>query len=104
MNAENSILIPHKMCAVGEHDYLCGKGQWWAESDYDAAVEGLRMAVERESTYERLRDRAREDIKLNHSFNRIGDLFVRAARGDLPAVGSIRKATRALPRSRSTTR
>jgi glycosyltransferase involved in cell wall biosynthesis len=84
MNTDNSILIPYKMCAVGEGEYLCGKGQWWAEPDHDFAVEALRMAVERDATNKGLRDQAREDIERNHSYHRVGDLFVRAARADLP--------------------
>jgi glycosyltransferase involved in cell wall biosynthesis len=84
MTAQNSILIPYRMCAVGEQEYLCGKGQWWAEPDHDAAVEALRMAVERGPANQGLRDQARTDIKRNHSYRRVGDLFVRAALGNLP--------------------
>jgi glycosyltransferase involved in cell wall biosynthesis len=89
MNTENSILIPYSMCRVGDDEYLCSAGQWWAEPDHDAAVEALRTAAQNSNRLRQLARQARNDMARNNSYARVGGMFVDAARGALQAANSI---------------
>jgi glycosyltransferase involved in cell wall biosynthesis len=66
MNAENSLLVPYTMRAVGS-DYLYGTGQWWADPDHSAAVEAMRLAVHNNAMRIRLAERAHDDFKTKFS-------------------------------------
>jgi len=83
MTAQNSILIPFAMKAVGRDEYLHGAGQYWAEPDHAASVAAMRLALDQPSVVTRLRQRARADIEKNNSYERIGRLLVLGLEGKL---------------------
>ncbi|WP_160122038.1 glycosyltransferase [Rhodovarius lipocyclicus] len=62
MNAGNSLPIPFRLVRVGAEEYPEGSGQWWAEPDHDAAVEGLRALARDAGLRARLGEAARQAI------------------------------------------
>jgi glycosyltransferase involved in cell wall biosynthesis len=86
MTADNSMLVPYSMRRVAKGEYLFGDGQWWAEPDHSAAVEALRMAASQSAHVKRLETQARVDMLQNHSYARVGDLLLKAVRGEIPDV------------------
>jgi glycosyltransferase involved in cell wall biosynthesis len=88
MTPDNSILVPYNMRRLAKGDYLQGDGQWWAEPDHSAAVEALRTAAYQPMLAERLGKRARLDILQNNCHTRVGDLLVKAVRGEIPDVNA----------------
>jgi len=86
MTDQNSILIPFTMTAVGEEEYVCGAGQWWAEPSHTASVEAMRQAVDQPAAATKLARRARMDIAKNNSYQRVGELLVLGLEGQLASL------------------
>jgi len=87
MTDQNSMLIPFTMKAVGEGEYICGTGQWWAEPSHVACVEAMRLAVDQPTVAAKLAHRARMDIAKNNSYRRVGELMVLGLEGSSPREG-----------------
>jgi glycosyltransferase involved in cell wall biosynthesis len=82
-HAENSLLVPYKMTAVGKDAYAYGAGQWWAEPDHDAAVAAIQRARSSASDVQRLANRARTDITRQYSLDSVGKIVHAAWRREL---------------------
>jgi glycosyltransferase involved in cell wall biosynthesis len=77
-HAGNAILIPHVARNVRPHEYPAVQGQWWAEPDHDATVEAMRWAVGNPAAAQQLAGQARQDMSTNYSFQKIGEVTVKA--------------------------
>jgi glycosyltransferase involved in cell wall biosynthesis len=90
MSAENSILIPWTMRAVGPGEYPFGDGQWWAEPDHDAAVEAIRwVGTAADSALDALGARAAADINRDYSLARVGAIARAAWEGGTSPSGAV---------------
>ena len=88
MSADNSILIPWTMRAVGRGEYPHGDGQWWAEPDHDAAVEAMRfIGTASDTALAALGERARIDTDRDFSLERVGAIARAAWIGEKSADG-----------------
>src|SRR5262249_51534871 len=81
MTDQNSILIPFTMKLVGEGEYVCGAGQWWAEPSHIASVEAMRLAADQPTAAANLARRARMDIAKSNFYQGVGALMVLGLEG-----------------------
>jgi glycosyltransferase involved in cell wall biosynthesis len=72
MTPDNSVLVPCRLVPVKAGDYAFGEGQHWAEADVQAASEAMRSLYADRAWGDALGDRARRDMEVFLSPERIG--------------------------------
>ena len=72
MTPENSLLVDHRLVAVGADAYPHGEGQVWAEADVGHAVDLLEAAVTDRARARTMAARGRLDIRLGHGYRAVG--------------------------------
>jgi glycosyltransferase involved in cell wall biosynthesis len=72
MTPDNSVLVPYRLVPVEAGDYAFGEGQHWAEADVQAASGAMQRLFADRAWGKTLGDRARHDIEVFLSSERIG--------------------------------
>jgi glycosyltransferase involved in cell wall biosynthesis len=72
MNAENALLVNHRLVPVADGEYPFGKGQVWAEADVDHAATLLEAVLDDRERAAAIGARARRDIRLGYGFRAVG--------------------------------
>ncbi|MGJ0510107.1 MAG: glycosyltransferase family 4 protein [Methylocystis sp.] len=78
MTPANSLLVDFDMRRVREGEYIAWEGQWWAEPKHDAAVELFRFASHNADLRRKLGRAARETIRSELSFEKVGSMMARS--------------------------
>jgi glycosyltransferase involved in cell wall biosynthesis len=75
MEKSNSIPIDYSMINVGANQYIEHFGQFWAEPSHEEAVSAMKLCMNEGSQLTDIANAARNTVKYNLSYERIGELM-----------------------------